>query len=717
MKNVKVERYINFKLPLIFIKNLKLLNLNLYFLVLSLSLNLILIDGTKGEEILKLPDVNIKGEVKYPKEKAKDIYTEDINLDRDIDISQILSKSYPEINVIRKGATANDVNIRGLDKENINIIIDNSRIYNACPNRMDPPIFHVKKSEIQEINIIEGAFDVETGNSLGGTVYIKTKEPEFNNLNGDFNLTVGSFSYFDSSLKINGGNKNIGVLVGIEKSYSKVYKTGEGKYFTEYLTGKSAYKQNKIDGTAFDINHSWIKIKAILNNENELAVNYRYDYSQNILYPYLKMDAMSDMTNSLDINFTNKPLSLEISTYYNLVKHDMQDRYRISSLNSANGYDWSMRTYAKTETKGFKITKVNKFGTTKLKTGIEGYIRNWKANNTIALKSKIFNNSGMIPDVDLKNVGIFIKGLKRIGKTDINIGIRYDIFSSKSTISRLGADNRNLFQTYYGLNNLNENKDFYISGNILFKHQFSKNLSIYLGYGHSVRVPSPEERYIAIKKPDKPKDVPDWIGNPNLKPTKNDEIDIGFNINTRKVYIKADVFYNKLKDFIYLNTIKKDNLTAQSYKNIDASIYGSSINAYIFFNDNFRIETGVAYQRGIKINGNYKDKDLAEIPPLKFKLALEYNKDNFTGIIENIYSKGQKHTDSTLKEVNTSPYYVVNIKGIWKIKNKLSFNLGIDNLFNNMYYTHLSYLRNPFATGSKVPEIARFIYMNFTYEF
>lgn len=46
------------------------------------------------------------------------------------------------INIRRKGAIDDDVVLRGFQKDNINVLIDGVRVNGACPDRMDPPLYH-----------------------------------------------------------------------------------------------------------------------------------------------------------------------------------------------------------------------------------------------------------------------------------------------------------------------------------------------------------------------------------------------------------------------------------------------------------------------------------------------------------------------------------------------------------------------------------------------
>ena len=53
------------------------------------------------------------------------------------------------------------------------------------------------------------------------------------------------------------------------------------------------------------------------------------------------------------------------------------------------------------------------------------------------------------------------------------------------------------------------------------------------------------------------------------------------------------------------------------------------ISGHYYFTDNFAFDYGVAYQRGKKKkDGDFTDKDLAEIPPLKANLGLSYEYEN-----------------------------------------------------------------------------------------
>ncbi|GAB6072958.1 hypothetical protein JCM14244_13350 [Venenivibrio stagnispumantis] len=98
-------------------------------------------------------------------------------------------------------------------------------------------------------------------------------------------------------------------------------------------------------------------------------------------------------------------------------------------------------------------------------------------------------------------------------------------------------------------------------------------------------------------------------------------------------------------------------------------------------------------------------------------MALKYDDGSMYGLVETIYSAKQTKVDTDLKEQETGSWVVFNVKAGYTYQKRLFIGGGVDNLFDKMYYSYLSYLRNPFRTGTKVPEPGRFIYLNASYSF
>ena len=656
-----------------------------------------------SEEIIKLE--KIKKESTIKDSNTKQVYREEIEDAGISDIGKILDQYISEINSIRKGGTFSDIVLRGFYRDNINVLVDDSKIFGACPNRMDPPISKVSSVEVEEIKIQKGSFDIENQGSLAGSVNIKTVEPSSRE-KININLTAGSFSYFKGSVLASGGNEKISALIAYEKSYSKPYKTGEGKRFTEYKHPNPAndYQTSQINRTAYDIDNVITGLKFTPDKENKFLLKASYQKAESVLYPYLKMDTVYDHTYKINFKYEQKSLNLTANLYFNSTYHDMQDKWRNSAIPWTNGTKstrgYMMKTVAKSKVYGFSVKKGFNLKNIYFKVGIDGYVRNWKADNILMIN----DNGGMIPNVYIKSIGAFLKASKKINKNIFSAGIRYDITNSKADKNALGTANKTLYDEYYQNNYDLSKTDTYFSGFVKYEYKPVKSFSIFTALGRTVRVPDPQERYIALRKP---MTKPDWIGNPNLKPPKNTEIDIGLNYKKQNLKFDTTLFYSYVNDYMYLTKIQATK-QATSYKNIDAKFYGFDFSTIYSFKDFYFIELGGAYQIGEKTSG--QDKDIAEIPPFKIRASLGYDDSQKLAKVDVIHAFKQTKVDSTLNEQKTPQWTVVNIKAGYKYKN-LSLIAGVDNVFDKTYYTHLSYLRDPFSAGMKVPEPGRFFYI------
>ncbi len=687
---------------------------------ITLLSSFILVSNSFAEDGIRLEKITVEGK-KLEEKTTKKIDKENVKITRQIDLGEILSEYYPEILYMRKGGIANDLYIRGFSRDNINVLIDGSKIYGACPNRMDPPSFHVSSPQIENVIIKEGPFDIENAGSLAAVVNVKTKDPK-EGVSGEIGGSYGSFSYRTGYIWGNTGNQIIKVLVGASNQYSKPYESGEGKRVTEYSVyqtpmGPTAgkYKPQFINDKAYNIDRVWTKVLITPKNNVDIKFSYAFENARDVLYPALKMDALYDRTNRFNFDFNLKDVGLRFSVYYNEVKHDMRDTFRTTS-NPFPALGYSMKTYAESKMFGTKIIKdLNILGINS-SIGIDTYLRNWLADNVQNGGGNV--NNGMIPDVKIKDIGIFLKGNKNIDKWSISGGLRYDYTYSKANPDIMSANNRNLFVNNNG-NNFS-NTDNYLSGNFVFKYNINKKDNIYIGFGRTVRVPDPEERFIALTG------MAPWYGNSNLKPTKNNEIDTGFEyFPINNIGIKANAFYSFLQDFIYLYQYMIGTTTYTTYRNINAAIYGLDLNTFVMIDDKISAEVGLAYQKGSKTDkkGLYNDSDLVEIPPLKGRVALKYDDSKLYGLLEGIYSAKQSSVDSDLKEQQTGSWFIVNLKAGYTYGNKLFVGIGVDNLFDRFYYNYLSYVRDPFRGISqsgipvKIPEPGRFIYANLSYKF
>ncbi|MGB5918719.1 TonB-dependent receptor plug domain-containing protein, partial [Arcobacter sp.] len=159
-----------------------------------------------GNEV-EIPTVNVAEKINT--KVVKDISEDQL---KSADLAEALSKNVPSISIVRRNGIANDIILRGQKKDNINVLIDDAKIYGACPNRMDPVTSHILTNNVESVEVIEGPYDVESFGTLSGKVLVHTKEPT-KDLHGEVNLNAGSFNYRKASATVSGGTDRFKLLL------------------------------------------------------------------------------------------------------------------------------------------------------------------------------------------------------------------------------------------------------------------------------------------------------------------------------------------------------------------------------------------------------------------------------------------------------------------------------------------------------------------------
>lgn len=642
------------------------------------------------------------------------------------DVGEALQK-LEGIHKVRKAGIASDVVIRAFQKDNINVLIDESEVHGACPNRMDPPAFHVDFSEVERIEVIKGPFSVRHQGSLGGLVNIVTRKPEMG-FKLRLNATLGSFDFRNFSPVVSYRDERFYGLAGYSYRYSKPYRDGDGKRITEYAN----YKPQNVNSKAFEVNTYWTKFGFKPLENHELEVGYTRQDARHVLYPALMMDAIYDKTDRFNFSYrvgriSDLLKSIEFQFYYTRVDHWMDNRYR--NFTGTPPEPYSMATDAQTKTYGGRLEA--KFADLTL--GFEAYRRNWDAVNY--MWNQTAGNYGrqfVIPDADITSLGVYGEYEKALSqKLRIVAGIRLDSTKSEADSSKA---NTNLYYAYHNTRSISKT-DTYPSGNIQLFYNLAPELELFTGFGYAVRVPDPQERYFALNRAMtcNPNATPPvlycaWVGNPQLKPSKNSEFDLGIKHQTGRALTRATFFVSYVQDYITLSNkpvvnpmpmVAPAGGRAMTYANTNASFWGFELSSTYNVWKNLFLLWGASYVEGKKSRKpdmGITDRDVAEVPPLKGRLGLRYDTGVWFVEGETVASATQSKVDSGLREQKTSGWAVVNLKAGINYRG-LTLNAGVENLFDKKYYDHFSYLRNPFTAGVRVPEPGRSLYLSLNYQF
>ncbi len=633
-------------------------------------------------------------------------------------------QSIPGLDSIRKGAIANDVNLRGLQKDNINVFLDGVRLHGGCPSRMDPPSFHFDFAEVEQIQVIKGPYDLTNPGSMGGMINAISKQPPQGPA-AKLNATYGTDELLNLSGTASVGSDQGDLLGGYAYKSSLSPKAGDGKRQVEVYTPGSphSYRPEQLDSEAYKIHTAWLKGGYNLRQNVRSELGYSYQNAEEVFYPYLFMDAEYDRTHR--VNWTlradqlDAPVSaLDLQLYWNQVEHLMHDEFRTSSLPSMMvTKSYSMQTDSQTSVYGAKATADWKLGSATLTTGADYYLRNWDAVNESAMYS-MYAPQAMLPDVDVSNLGLFAEAVQPLsGSLELKGGVRLD----QTTTEANTLDQTRIttyYQPYHPGTALDNRNDFTsASGNIQLGWQAHDGLQLFGGIGLGSRTPDPQELYIGLVR-NTSMMMTNWIGNPDLDPSLNRQIDLGAKFSGDSYFLNISTFYSSIHDYITLTSVADPDGAGplnkgKTYGNVDASLWGGEMNAQIALPHDFYLRGSLAYVRG---ENRDSDQPLAEIPPLNGTAGVRWDNDSFFLEVTERFADGQDRVDPDLQEEKTAGWAVTDIKaganwGNWILTG------GVNNLFDIYYVTHLSYQRDPFSSGVKVPETGALAYTTLSYAF
>jgi len=612
--------------------------------------------------------------------------------------------------MVRKGGIANDVVLRGFQQNNINLLIDGVRVNGACPNHMDPSAFHVDFAEIETVQVTKGPFDIRNQGSLGGTVNVLAKR-QAGGFHTDPNFGAGSFGFYNPSLTASYSAGKLYGLAGYSHRQSDPYLDGSGRSVTDYANYTARGRANR----AFDINTGWAKFGVAVSRNQNLDLAYTRQQGGLTLYPALLMDALYDNADRASAGWSVRELTglirqVNAQGYFSRVRHWMTDELRASSDGAPRGF--GMATFASTKALGGRV-EAELPGTL---VGFEGYRRNWGAVNTMRMSGMYMDQPSM-PDVRMLVGGLWVQHRRSFGRLQAAAGARLDAASSDARSSSLNTD---IYWAYQGTRST-ANSDVNPSGTFWLTYALPKGIELFGGFGSTVRLPDPQERYFALKRSGS-----DWVGNPNLEPTRNNEADMGVNIRTGRFSLRPTLFYSRLDNFIALHsqavrTMVKGimNKAARSYENVEARIHGGEVSYSVAFSRSVLLAGGVSYARGVefaKPAAGMPRANIAEMPPLKSRASLRYGNRLFFAEAEGRAVARQNNVDPSLLERPTPGYGLLGVRGGIHHK-RLNLAAGVDNLLDRFYYDHLSFQRDPFRTGVRIPDPGRSLYLNLSFVF
>jgi iron complex outermembrane receptor protein len=267
---------------------------------------------------------------------------------------------------------------------------------------------------------------------------------------------------------------------------------------------------------------------------------------------------------------------------------------------------------------------------------------------------------------------------------------------------------------------------------VLYKVQ--PELTLDLGLARKTRSPSYQERYLwlPLQSTAGLADGNNYVGDVNLDPEVAYEIDLGLDWQSAGGYATPRVFYRRVNDYIQgvpstdPVVIAVSDMMAQAmgmmprpplqFSNVDAEFYGFDMDLGFRLADEWRMDGLVSYVRGKRRDIS---DDLYRIAPLNGKLALTYERPQWSLTAEGVFYARQNKVSRTNKETESPGYGLLNLFGQYRFQEDLALVLGVENVFDRTYRAHLNGINrvrdSDVALGERLPGAERNFYARLNY--
>jgi iron complex outermembrane recepter protein len=595
----------------------------------------------------------------------------------------------------RRGAIGSDVGLGGFPGQDVAILVDGVRVCGACPSRMDPPTFHVDFAEVERVDVSRGPFDVRNAGGLGGTIEVVTRRPA-PGWHVTPTLALSSFGQLNPSLSASYGGGHVAALAGASYREAGPYRDGNGKAFTEH----GQYRSEARDSDAFRAAAAFGRV--MHHDENGLLqIAYARQWSGRGLYPALAMDARRDDGDRVQAAFEGVHLRVQVGA--SRVVHDMDDALRSSSLSAPRAY--SMSTGAESRTLGGRL----EWSTLTWRAGVEAGHRVWAA--TTELAAFAYQPQRSLAEATTDSLGAYFQGERDLGlRVTLQAGVRLDTYHTRSLDT---AENTALFRAFLG-EALLSRSDRLPAASLALTWRAHSLLTVSASAGHAARVPEPNERYLALRRAGS-----DWIGRPDLRPARNTGVDLRLRLAHPRLRAELAVNANRVTDFVTVVSLARlpgapaGEPEARGFANVDATLIGAQTRASWTVRSSLFVDADASWVRGTQTPDaglGVTSSRLPEMPPPRLRSGLRYDDGRAWARIEGRWAARQRRTNSDLDEAETPGYGVLDVSAGVRLRH-WRVSAGMSNVFDRYYADHLSYQRDPFRSGFRLPEPGRTLFL------
>jgi len=658
----------------------------------------ITVTGTKSESTVKdyAGSVNVIEKSDYDKSPNVDIR----NLLKDV--PGVTTRKTTRTGV-RGTPGISDVNIRGLDGDRILLLIDGIRL----PDRYELGAYYnlgqgdyVDFSFLKSIEIIKGSISSLYGSdALGGLIYYRSLDP-YDILQGDsdFNVEI-PINYFSENDGRSFSNK-IAVKLSEKLSALFIY-TNEVSADTKVPVA-SKYKdetenygdnlffnlqydfndQSSLNVIVEDINRSSRIVSSKANLEN-MGGLYK-EMISNTITERTRVSAKYSYESDNDSAFINKAQSTifwqegNVNDNFRRVVFESQDKIydltnKLIGINSDFNTEMTLFNDVHTLSYGFDVSEND----------------GSRTRNTIDLGTGVNRFEKDTPDTKTVRARFYLQDQFSSGDFDFSAGFGYDYYSLDS---KMDDD--------YNINNsetVEAADDSYqvITPKFTVSYRASDESTLYARYSQGFRPPVWYQLNASFENP-----IAGYVtlSNPDLKPEKSNDYEIGYKLNGDHFEATFATYYNRYTDFldsfsdageatIVYKGVERTVSVFQTQNVTDAEIYGVEFAGVYFFNpkkEGFYLGNVFAWSEGNDLTSNIP---LETIIPVTNNFSLGYKgaDDRWQVSVGMLYS-GRPRLRSDYADYIPSTSLVFDLNAYWRISDSVTLNASVNNFTDQAYF-------------------------------
>lgn len=394
---------------------------------------------------------------------------------------------------------------------------------------------------------------------------------------------------------------------------------------------------------------------------------------------------------------------LNVSAYYNSVDHGM------TNVNKPSAGMASILLETSTSVAGGRAAALFAADGWDIEAGGDVYSANRDADREIrnTMTDVVMVADVVWPDVTTNAGGVFLRGDRAFsGLFDLSATVRLDLAGSTAgRPSDWFTDN---------VSDRTSTSSTNVSGAVTLGMHLSQNWMMFAGAGSAVRTPDANELFADRFPASKAQLSAEFVGNPDLRPERGTQFDLGFDGSYSIVNLQGNVFLRTMADYITLvptDYPKKLPISPDivyRYVNGDALYWGFEAEAGILLAPAWTLHLRTDYLWG---EDRTLDEPAFAVMPWRGTAGIRYEMMNrrFYGDAVLSLAGRQERVSGTRGESPTDGWVSGDLRFGWRVTETVLLRFGVQNVADRFVVNHLN-SKDPF-TGAQIAEPGRIAYV------